>query len=196
VFETTRTALAALDLAPGRELLAARALVLERPTARQDSGLGGTVAAHDIDEGELRRELAGSRTPQGALQGRRGLPRPPATEGELALLGQIEAVHRARSREDEVAGTLGDLAAVIGVTGDLSRAEHYLDEALELEERTTGTDVRLRLVRALLLTHSGRAEQADGILREIPCPPHEAASIPAMERAAMWWRVRSQVDRR
>ena len=200
VFETTRTALAALDLAPGRELLAARALVLERPTARQDSGLGGTVAAHDIDEGELRRELAGSRTPQEALQGRRRLARSLAMKGELdealALLGQIEAVHRARSREDEVAGTLGDLAAVIGVTGDLSRAEHYLDEALELEERTTGTDVRLRLVRALLLTHSGRAEQADGILREIPCPPHEAASIPAMERAAMWWRVRSQVDRR
>src|SRR5699024_9719775 len=98
-------------LAPGRELLAARALVLERPTARQDSGLGGTVAAHDIDEGELRRELAGSRTPQEALQGRRRLARSLAKKGELdealALLGQIEAVHRARSREDEVAGTLG-----------------------------------------------------------------------------------------
>ncbi|MGP9539201.1 BTAD domain-containing putative transcriptional regulator [Brachybacterium sp. AOP43-C2-M15] len=200
VFEAARAALAALDLDPGRALLAARAMVLEQPAARQEDDAAATVAARDMDEGALRRELASSLTPEETLRGRRRLARSLAMKGRLdealELLGQIEAVHRARSREDEVAHTLADLAAVIGVTGDLSRAEHYLDEALELEERTTGTDQRLRLVRALLLTHSGRAEQAARILREVPRPPDSTTSVPAMEAAAMWWRVRSQVDRR
>lgn len=200
VFEAARETLAALDLGPGRELLAARAMVLEQPAARQESDLAGTVAPCDMDEGALRRELASSSTPEESLRGRRRLARSLAMKGKideaLELLGQIEAVHRSRSREDEVALALGDLAAVIGITGDLSRAEHYLDEALELEERTTGTEQKLRLVRALLLTHSGRVEQAAAILREVPCPPDSSTSIPAMETAAMWWRVRSQVDRR
>ncbi|GAA1287250.1 AfsR/SARP family transcriptional regulator [Brachybacterium alimentarium] len=199
-FEAAREALAALGLSPGRELLAARAGVLEQPSARQESDLAGTVAARDMDEGVLRRELASASTPEEMLRARRRLARSLAMKGELdealELLGQIEAVLRADSREDEVANALGDLAAVIGVTGDLSRAEHYLDEALELEERTTGTDARLRLVRALLLTHSGRAEQAARILHEVPRPPRATASVPATERATMWWRVRSQVDRR
>lgn len=200
VFEATREALEVLALAPGRELLAARAMVLEQPADRDARDRAGTVASDDMDEGVLRRELARTSTREQALRARRRLARSLAMKGKLdealELLGQIEAVHRAAAREDEVATTLGDLAAVIGITGDLSRAEHYLDEALELEERTTGTDLRLRLVRALLLAHSGRVEQAARILREVPCPPDSTTSIPALGAAAMWWRVRSQVDRR
>src|SRR5699024_9762246 len=117
----------------------------------------------------------------------------------LELFGQIEAQYRARSQEDDEATALGDLAAVVSVTGDLSRALRYLDEAEQLEERTTSTDAFLRLLRALLLTHSGRIEQAAEILREVPRPPDEpvpSSSEPAAQLAAMWWRVRSQVDRR
>lgn len=200
VFDAARTTLEALDLAPGRELLSARAMVLEQPAARAERDPSRTVAPEEMDEGMLRRELAGTSCPEQSSRASRRLARMLAMKGKLdeslELLGQLEAVHRARSQDDDVALTLADLAAVIGLTGDLCRAEHYLDEALELEERTTGTDVRLRLVRALLLTHSGRVEQAARILRDVPCPPDSARTIPAQESAAMWWRVRSQVERR
>lgn len=202
VFEAARAALAALGLGPGRELLAGRAMVLE-----QSAAPGGSpqevIASADLDEGVIRRDLAQPRALDLTLGARRRLAHVLAMKGKLdealELLGQIEAQHRARSQEDAEATALGDLATVISVTGDLSRALRYLDEAEELEERTTSTDASLRLQRGLLLTHSGRVEQAAKILSEVPQPPDNpgpSTSDAAVHRAAMWWRVRSQVDRR
>src|SRR5690625_2699647 len=106
---------------------------------------------------------------------------------------------RSHCQEDDEATVLGDLATVVSITGDLSRALRYLDEAERLEERTTSTDTSLRLLRGLLLTHAGRIEQASGILNEVPRPPEDlgpSSSESAVQHAAIWWRVRSQVDRR
>src|SRR5690625_6426464 len=58
---------------------------------------------------------------------------------------------RSHCQEDDEATVLGDLATVVSITGDLSRALRYLDEAERLEERTTSTDTFLRLLRGLLL---------------------------------------------
>src|SRR5699024_4893733 len=168
---------------------------------------GGAARRHGAGRGPLGRagrgrDPAGSgtaRAPELTLRARRRLARVLAMKGRfdeaLELFGQIEAQYRARSQEDDEATALGDLAAVVSVTGDLSRALRYLDEAEQLEERTTSTDAFLRLLRALLLTHSGRIEQAAEILREVPRPPDEpvpSSSEPAAQLAAMWWRVRSQ----
>lgn len=203
VFDAAREALAVLDLEPDRELLAARAMVLEQPAAQRGGTARDAAPSVELDEGEIRRDLAQPGAPELTLRARRRLARVLAMKGRfdeaLELFGQIEAQYRARSQEDDEATALGDLAAVVSVTGDLSRALRYLDEAEQLEERTTSTDAFLRLLRALLLTHSGRIEQAAEILREVPRPPDEpvpSSSEPAAQLAAMWWRVRSQVDRR
>ena len=203
VFDAAREALAVLDLEPDRELLAARAMVLEQPAAQRGGTARDAAPSVELDEGEIRRDLAQPGAPELTLRARRRLARVLAMKGRfdeaLELFGQIEAQYRARSQEDDEATALGDLAAVVSVTGDLSRALRYLDEAEQLEERTTSTDAFLRLLRALLLTHSGRIEQAAEILSEVARPPDEpvpSSSEPAAQLAAMWWRVRSQVDRR
>lgn len=203
VYEAACTALAALDLGPGRELRAARAMVLEQPLVRSGLPEEDAIASADLDEGEIRRDLARPRTPELTLRARRRLARVLAMKGKfdeaLELLGQIEAQYRARSQEDDEATALGDLAMVISVSGDLSRALRFLDEAEELEERTTSTDAVLRLLRGLLLTHAGRTEQASQILDEVTRPPEDlgpSSAESAVRHAALWWRVRSQVDRR
>lgn len=205
VFESARRHLMALGLEPGRELLAVRAMVLEQPRAeavgRQELGAPSVSLE---DEGALRRDLAQSRAPEKCLPVRRRLARVLAMKGELdealELLGQIEAQYRAHGQEDDEAGALGDLASVVGVTGDLSRALRYLDEAEGLEERTTDTDATLHLLRGLLLTHAGRIEQAAEIMTQVRRPsvidPSPAHSDAVIDYAALWWRVRSQVDRR
>lgn len=203
VFEAACTALAALDLGPGRELLAARAMVLEQSLVQGGAPEEDAIFSAVLDEGEIRRDLARPRAPELTLRARRRLARVLAMKGKLdeslELLGQIEAQYRARSQEDDEATALGDLAMVISVTGDLSRALRYLDEAEELEERTTSTDAFLRLLRGLLLTHAGRIDQASKILSEAPRPledPGPSSSEGAVQHATIWWRVRSQVDRR
>src|SRR5699024_4778046 len=203
VFDAAREALAVLDLEPDRELLAARAMVLEQPAAQRGGTARDAAPSVELDEGEIRRDLAQPGAPELTLRARRRLARVLAMKGRfdeaLELFGQIEAQYRARSQEDDEATALGDLAAVVSVTGDLSRALRYLDEAEQLEERTASTDAFLRLQRALLLTHAGRIEQGAESVREVPRRPEEPVppgSEPAVQLAAMWWRVLSQVDRR
>src|SRR5699024_731299 len=85
---------------------------------------------------------------------------------------------------------LRDMVAVMGLTGDLRRALRLLGEASRLDERTTGTDAMLRIVRALVLTHMRRLRRAADSLTASGEP------VGARSRQLMWWRVRSQIDRR
>lgn len=112
----------------------------------------------------------------------------------LSLLGHLEALHLAHGQENERAVVLRDMVAVMGLTGDLRRALRLLGEAMRLDERTTGTDALLRTVRALILTHMGRIRRAEECL-EAAGPP-TGTKDRANGRDLMWWRVRSQIDRR
>jgi len=112
----------------------------------------------------------------------------------LSVLGHLEALHLTHDQEDERAVVLRDMVAVMGLTGDLRRALRLLGEAGRLDERTTGTDALLQTVRALVLTHMGRLSRAEDCLAAAgrPASPKDRAN----GRDLMWWRVRSQIDRR
>lgn len=218
VFEEARSALVELDLEPGPELLTARAHLvdghhtLDAPDVRghtmpeatsasakdREDVLRSALAAHDaewwalVDSADdpgpcaedvaLRRELAYVLTAKGRH------------DDALSVLGHLEAIHVAHGQENARAVVLRDMVAVMGLTGDLRRALRLLGEAGRLDERTTGTDALLQTVRALILTHMGRISRAEVCL-EAAGPP-AGAKDRANGRDLMWWRARSQIDRR
>ncbi|WP_209371478.1 AfsR/SARP family transcriptional regulator [Brevibacterium renqingii] len=108
----------------------------------------------------------------------------------LTLLERLEALHSGLGHENTCALLLRDMVAVMGLTGDLRRALRLLGAASRLDERTTGTDAMLRIIRALVLTHMRRLSRAEDSLM--------AAGEPTgtQPRQVMWWRTRSQIDRR
>lgn len=179
--------------APAPSLERAAALVrhredeLRRALATQDDGrlalLDGDgdqpPSAQDVS---LRRELAYVLTGKGRH------------DEALSVLGHLEALHLTHGQEDERAVVLRDMVAVMALTGDLRRALRLLGEATRLDERTTGTDALLQTVRALILTHMGRLTRAEDCLAAAGRPTSQRDR--ANGRDLMWWRARSQIDRR
>ncbi|MGC2940650.1 BTAD domain-containing putative transcriptional regulator [Brevibacterium sp. FAM 24638] len=108
----------------------------------------------------------------------------------LSLLERLEALHSGLGHENLCAILLQDMVTVMALTGDLRRALRLLGEASRLDQRTTGTDAMLRIVRALVLTHMSRLHRAEESLTAAGGPTGPKA------RQAMWWRTRSQIDRR
>ncbi len=108
----------------------------------------------------------------------------------LSLLERLEALHSGLGHENLCAILLQDMVTVMALTGDLRRALRLLGEASRLDQRTTGTDAMLRIIRALVLTHMSRLHRAEESLRAAG----EATGPKA--RQVMWWRTRSQIDRR
>ncbi len=108
----------------------------------------------------------------------------------LTVLERLEALHSGLGHENQCAILLRDMVAVMALIGDLRRALRLLGEASRLDGRTTGTDAMLRIIRALVLTHMSRLNRAEESLT--------AAGEPTgpMSRQVMWWRTRSQIDRR
>lgn len=108
----------------------------------------------------------------------------------LTLLERLEALHSGLGHENLCAILLRDMVAVMALIGDLRRALRLLGEASRLDGRTTGTDAMLRIIRALVLTHMSRLRRAEESMT--------AAGEPTgpLPRQVMWWRVRSQIDRR
>src|SRR5699024_1631199 len=90
--------------------------VLEQPAAQRGGTARDAAPSVELDEGEIRRDLAQPGAPELTLRARRRLARVLAMKGRfdeaLELFGQIEAQYRARSQEDDEATALGDLAAV------------------------------------------------------------------------------------
>ncbi|WP_198392863.1 BTAD domain-containing putative transcriptional regulator [Brevibacterium yomogidense] len=193
-FADAQGALAALGMEPGVELHAAHTHLLaaqdREDTIRQSLAIGDLAGppadtnrcVPSPEDVTLRRELAYVLTAKGRH------------EDALSLLGHLEAVHLAHGQEDARAVALRDMVAVVGLTGDLRRALRLLGEAMRLDERTTGTDALLQTVRALILTHMGRLRRAEECL-DIAGPPRTAKDHDS-RRDQLWWRARSQIDRR
>ncbi len=108
----------------------------------------------------------------------------------LSLLERLEALHSELGHENLCAILLRDMVAVMALTGDLRRALRLLGEASRLDQRTTGTDAMLHIIRALVLTHMSRLRRAEDALAAAGEPSGPKA------RQVMWWRTRSQIDRR
>src|SRR5690625_5495517 len=84
VCDAAREALAVLDLEPDRELLAARAMVLEQPAAQRGGTARDAAPSVELDEGEIRRDLAQPGAPELTLRARSRLDR------ALAMMGRID----------------------------------------------------------------------------------------------------------
>lgn len=193
-FEEAHGALAALGVEPGSQLRDAHTHLVVVPD-REDE-IRQSLVTDDLDgppaeasgavpspaDVTLRRELAYVLTAKGRH------------DEALSLLGHLEAVHLAHGQENARAVVLRDMVAVVSLTGDLRRALRLLGEATRLEERTTGTDALLHTVRALILTHMGRIRRAEDCL-DSAGPPHGAKDRDN-GRDQLWWRTRSQIDRR
>ncbi|SDS29889.1 DNA-binding transcriptional activator of the SARP family [Brevibacterium siliguriense] len=108
----------------------------------------------------------------------------------LSLLERLEALHSGLGHENLCAILLRDMVAVMALTGDLRRALRLLGEASRLDQRTTGTDAMLHIIRALVLTHMSRLHRAEEALAAV------GESTGPTARQVMWWRTRSQIDRR
>lgn len=134
----------------------------------------------------LRRRLAGEHAAKGRF------------DDALALLGQVETEYRISGQDDDRALVLCDLAAVVSLTGDQLRAVRYLDEAEELEERTTRTDTVLKVTRGHIHALTGHLEHAWACLQGVQVPELTDLSVIPEETVryvVMWWRVRSQIER-
>ena len=108
----------------------------------------------------------------------------------LSLLERLEVLHSGLGHENLCAILLRDMVAVMALTGDLRRALRLLGEASRLDQRTTGTDAMLHIIRALVLAHMSRLRRAEDALSAVGEPTGPKA------RQVMWWRTRSQIDRR
>ncbi|SLM97233.1 Signal transduction response regulator / Disease resistance domain-containing protein [Brevibacterium yomogidense] len=224
VYEEARSALTDLDLTPGPDLLAAHAHLLDgHHTFAPPDGAPPAVPAPAPSleraaallrhrEDELRRALAAHDDDRLSLLDGDGDHPPPAQDVSLrrelayvltgkgrhdealSLLGHLEALHVMHGQEDDRAVVLRDMVAVMALTGDLRRALRLLGEAARMDERTTGTDALLQTVRALILTHMGRLTRAEDCLAAAgrSTSPRDRAN----GRDLMWWRARSQIDRR
>jgi DNA-binding SARP family transcriptional activator len=189
-FDEVHRTLADLELEPSPDILTAQRDLARSREEEIRSELAVVDPAGDLipcseDEADpttrgsmLRRELAYILMAKGR-------------HGEaLSLLERLEALHSGLGHENMCAVLLRDMVAVMALTGDLRRALRLLGEASRLDERTTGTDAMLRIVKALILTHMRRLRRAEESLSssgEPTGPPY---------RQVLWWRTRSQIDRR
>ncbi|QUL79759.1 bacterial transcriptional activator domain-containing protein [Brevibacterium sp. SMBL_HHYL_HB1] len=187
--EVNRT-LTDLGLEPGPDLLAAQRVLACSREAEIRSELAVVDPAGDLTP---RSDDAADPSMRGTVL-RRELAYILMGKGRhseaLSLLERLEALHSGLGHENLCALLLRDMVAVMGLTGDLRRALRLLGEASRLDERTTGTDAMLRIVRALVLTHMRRLRRAADSLTASGEP------VGARSRQLMWWRVRSQIDRR
>src|SRR5690625_8004697 len=84
VCDAARETLAVLDLEPDRELLAARAMVLEQPAAQRGGTARDAAPSVELDEGEIRGDLAQPEAPELTLRARRSLARVLSVQGRIA----------------------------------------------------------------------------------------------------------------
>lgn len=189
-FDEVHRALSDLGLDPSPDLLAAQqALARSR-----EEEIRAELAVIETADGPVSRSEGGSDPMTRSSDLRRELAYILTAKGRhseaLSLLERLEALHAHLGHENQCAILLRDMVAVMALTGDLRRALRLLGEASRLDERTTGTDAMLRIVKALVLTHMRRLRRAEESLSSSGEPTGSLA------RQVMWWRARSQIDRR
>lgn len=212
VYANTRAALhTELAVAPGPALQAIHALVLEAVAdadttpgpasaidapVQQPDGLHGSdrACAQGSREQLLREELATTECPDQLATLRRQLGMLLGSAGRLEesleLLFLAEARYRLHGPVRSHRAVLQQLAMGMSKVGDLRRAVRLLDEAEQTYPDGRPSD-RLRIVRAIVLTHMKDAAGADAALAGVRTP--SPSSDPVL--TSMWWRARSIVAR-
>lgn len=212
VYASARGVLATeLGLSPGPALEAVHALVLDaiegadpvpETSGAPASGVGGLdrspcpdgVSLADSHEQQLREELASIECPDRLAMLRRQLGMLLGSSGRmqesLELLFLAEARYRLHGPLRAHRSVLQQLAMEMSKIGDLRRAIRLLDEAQQTYPEGRSSD-RLRIVRAIVLTHMKDATGADAVLAGVRVPG--ANDDPIL--TSMWWRARSIVAR-
>lgn len=210
VYTSCRAVLASeLGAGPGPSLQAIHAVVVD--------ALGGAdrpqqpVAARELpapdhspspdpaggpasQEQQLRAELADTQCPDRLALLRRQLGMLAGSTGRLQesldLLFQAEARYRLHGPLRAHRSVLQQLAMEMSKVGDLRRALRLLDEAQQTYPGSRPSD-RLRIVRAIVLTHMKDAAGADAALAGVRVPRPDGDPV----LASMWWRARCIVAR-
>ena len=189
VYTAARDTLATeLGAVPGPALEAIHSLVAE------DAGDEPPGGAGCAEEHLLRDRLAAARCAEeramvqrqlGMLLGATG-----HLEESLELLFRAEAQYRLHGPLRSHRAVLQQLAMEMSKVGDLRRALRLLEEAQQTYPGAQPSD-RLRIVRAIVLTHMKDADGALALLEDGRRP--NAANNPLL--AGMWWRAHSIVVR-
>lgn len=210
VYASCRAALASeLGAGPGPSLQAIHALVVDALEGADlpPQAVAGTAApapdrspcpgpgtAPGSQEELLREQLTRTECPDHRALLRRQLGMLLGSTGRmqesLELLFQAEARYRLHGPLRAHRSVLQQLSMEMSKIGDLRRALRLLDEAQQTYSGGRPSD-RLRIVRAIVLTHMKDAAGADAALAGVSAPGPDDDPL----QASMWWRARSIVAR-